>query len=115
MAIQCKGLVDTLVVHEGDRCRIYQAQIALLLLLHQIETLFVPIRVDPAHLEERGFFNTGWPMIHEGTPDELSPVIAPWTPAPLESPAPYRALPKVGRNDPCPCGSGKKFKKCCGA
>jgi uncharacterized protein YecA (UPF0149 family) len=22
--------------------------------------------------------------------------------------------PDVGRNDPCPCGSGKKFKKCCG-
>lgn len=22
--------------------------------------------------------------------------------------------PKIGRNDPCPCGSGKKFKKCCG-
>ncbi len=26
-----------------------------------------------------------------------------------------RNLPKVGRNDPCPCGSGKKYKKCCGA
>ena len=25
-----------------------------------------------------------------------------------------RALPKIGRNDPCSCGSGKKFKKCCG-
>ena len=25
-----------------------------------------------------------------------------------------RELPKVGRNDPCPCGSGKKFKSCCG-
>lgn len=25
-----------------------------------------------------------------------------------------REDPKVGRNDPCPCGSGKKFKKCCG-
>jgi len=25
-----------------------------------------------------------------------------------------RTGPKVGRNDPCPCGSGKKFKKCCG-
>ena len=24
-----------------------------------------------------------------------------------------KAAPKVGRNDPCPCGSGKKFKKCC--
>src|SRR3569833_3134762 len=23
--------------------------------------------------------------------------------------------PKVGRNDPCPCGSGKKYKKCCGS
>jgi preprotein translocase subunit SecA len=26
-----------------------------------------------------------------------------------------RSQPKVGRNDPCPCGSGKKHKKCCGA
>lgn len=25
-----------------------------------------------------------------------------------------RTEPKVGRNDPCPCGSGKKYKKCCG-
>lgn len=26
-----------------------------------------------------------------------------------------RQEPKIGRNDPCPCGSGKKYKKCCGA
>jgi len=26
-----------------------------------------------------------------------------------------RSEKKVGRNDPCPCGSGKKYKKCCGA
>jgi uncharacterized protein len=25
-----------------------------------------------------------------------------------------RTMPKIGRNDPCPCGSGKKFKQCCG-
>ncbi len=25
-----------------------------------------------------------------------------------------RTMPKVGRNDPCPCGSGKKYKQCCG-
>ncbi len=25
-----------------------------------------------------------------------------------------RQTAKVGRNDPCPCGSGKKYKKCCG-
>lgn len=26
---------------------------------------------------------------------------------------PIKAEPKIGRNDPCPCGSGKKYKKCC--
>jgi SEC-C motif-containing protein len=30
-------------------------------------------------------------------------------------PKPVTRAPTVGRNDPCPCGSGKKFKKCCGA
>ncbi|HEY5621452.1 MAG TPA: SEC-C metal-binding domain-containing protein, partial [Pontiella sp.] len=31
-------------------------------------------------------------------------------------PVPVRKdVPKVGRNDPCPCGSGRKFKKCCGS
>jgi HEAT repeat protein len=32
-----------------------------------------------------------------------------------ESNVPAAASEKPGRNDPCPCGSGKKFKKCCGA
>jgi hypothetical protein len=30
-------------------------------------------------------------------------------------PQPYIAPLKIGRNEPCPCGSGKKYKKCCGA
>ena len=30
-------------------------------------------------------------------------------------PAPVRTGPKIGRNDPCTCGSGKKYKNCCGA
>jgi preprotein translocase subunit SecA len=33
-------------------------------------------------------------------------------PAPRASAQPLRAIPRVGRNDPCPCGSGKKYKKC---
>jgi preprotein translocase subunit SecA len=32
----------------------------------------------------------------------------------LSQPKPVRTGPKVGRNDPCPCGSGKKYKHCCG-
>ena len=38
------------------------------------------------------------------------------TPAPRTNPSdtPHvNPLRNVGRNDPCPCGSGKKFKKCC--
>jgi preprotein translocase subunit SecA len=31
-----------------------------------------------------------------------------------EAPKPIIRGPKIGRNDPCPCGSGKKYKKCCG-
>jgi SEC-C motif domain protein len=30
-------------------------------------------------------------------------------------PAPARRATEVGRNDPCPCGSGKKYKRCCAA
>jgi uncharacterized protein len=32
----------------------------------------------------------------------------------VDAPEPRHGTPKVGRNDPCPCGSGKKYKKCCG-
>jgi uncharacterized protein YecA (UPF0149 family) len=31
----------------------------------------------------------------------------------LDSPEPITVSQSVGRNDPCPCGSGKKYKKCC--
>ncbi|HNX90287.1 MAG TPA: preprotein translocase subunit SecA, partial [Candidatus Omnitrophota bacterium] len=43
------------------------------------------------------------------------------TPLPMPMPGPKenvtfkREMPKVGRNDACPCGSGKKYKKCCGS
>lgn len=37
-----------------------------------------------------------------------------YTRALRQGPAPVRAAgPKVGRNDPCPCGSGRKYKQCC--
>jgi SEC-C motif-containing protein len=34
---------------------------------------------------------------------------------PMRGQTVHRETPKIGRNDPCPCGSGKKYKKCCGA
>ena len=41
-------------------------------------------------------------------------VEAPSAQAKKKKPQPIRAQPSVGRNEPCPCGSGKKYKKCCG-
>ena len=41
----------------------------------------------------------------------------PWVPPRVPHPESFEAVPsrrKVSRNDPCPCGSGKKYKKCCG-
>jgi len=49
--------------------------------------------------------------------DDEAPEGLAWA-RPVDSALPQtvvRTTPKVGRNDPCPCGSGKKFKKCCGA
>ncbi len=36
-----------------------------------------------------------------------------YTRAVRQGPAPVRSEAKVGRNDPCPCGSGRKYKQCC--
>jgi preprotein translocase subunit SecA len=44
-----------------------------------------------------------------GIPPQAGPQRMPDRSQPLR-----RETPKVGRNDPCPCGSGKKYKKCCG-
>ncbi|MBM7583196.1 curved DNA-binding protein CbpA [Caldicoprobacter guelmensis] len=66
--------------------------------------------------EERrymGVFNLFKSLLDEGQEDleDDEDYVEPW----YSSDKPYvREQPKVGRNDPCPCGSGKKYKKCCG-
>jgi hypothetical protein len=47
----------------------------------------------------------------DGTDDTFAPQV--YEPKAYTPPKPYVAPPKIGRNDPCPCGSGKKYKKCC--
>ena len=48
-------------------------------------------------------------LAFDALPDEDDPDFL------ADSPHPYRRThPKIGRNAPCPCGSGRKFKKCCG-
>jgi hypothetical protein len=62
----------------------------------------------------------GWACFHqEDSPhtelqEEEEEVPPPPAPTPYVPPKPFIREPKVGRNDPCPCGSSKKYKKCCG-
>jgi Protein of unknown function (DUF1186)/SEC-C motif len=53
-----------------------------------------------------------WHCFQPQSPPRNSPI--PQFSAPTPS-ATMRSTPKIGRNDPCPCNSGKKYKKCCGA
>jgi preprotein translocase subunit SecA len=54
------------------------------------------------------------PGLSRPQPPAQAPAAEPEPEAPkIELPI-KRELPKVGRNEPCPCGSGKKFKNCCG-
>ena len=75
---------------------------------------FLPMNLmcERAEMFERGIFDRtkavfkffGLPFDAEPPPAQASYVAPQLTPR----------TAKIGRNDPCPCGSGKKFKKCCG-
>lgn len=71
---------------------------------------------DTAFVEFSAFYvdETGEHVLQEKS--QFACVSGQWlyTRSVREGPAPFKsAAPKAGRNDPCPCGSGKKFKHCC--
>jgi yecA family protein len=52
--------------------------------------------------------------IRKGLPDQVLSIARTLWHVAHHDARPIRTGPKIGRNDPCPCGSGKKYKKCCG-
>lgn len=83
--------------------------------------------LEPAHARDRARLERLWAAFQQRHPryrerfaqrtavmQELGPRIVP-APAGRVRGVPVTAPPKVSRNAPCPCGSGKKHKKCCGA
>jgi hypothetical protein len=82
----------------------------------------------PWHLERRTLITDAigdmerWACFHpeDSRPKKLPKLETPILPQPPPAPVEYAATkpiirePKIGRNDPCSCGSGKKYKKCCG-
>ena len=81
-----------------------------------MDILLVPIRAFTSESDWRGH-DLSTEVEIENVRNAIIPNVreihAYWL-ARRDRPAPsQRAEPRVGRNDPCPCGSGKKFKKCC--
>jgi hypothetical protein len=74
---------------------------------------FMPMNLmcERAEMAERGIYDRSKAVFeYFGLPLDAEP------PAPASSVLlhPTPGQPKTGRNDPCPCGSGKKYNKCCG-
>ena len=69
------------------------------------------VQMRAASAPKKGGFFGGKGKEKTRIPDSTKDSDAPETVSP--PPAPLPAEPKVGRNDPCPCGSKKKYKKCC--
>jgi hypothetical protein len=82
-------------------------------LLRFLSRDFTPMNIicDRGQMSERGIYDRSKAVFeHFGLPFDAEP------PAPASSVAPHPVprQPKIGRNDPCSCGSGKKYKRCCG-
>ncbi len=65
------------------------------------------------HQSASAFGNTSTGSTSAAPQQKASDVVSEAAAA-VEKAKPIKTGPKVGRNDPCPCGSGKKFKQCCG-
>jgi hypothetical protein len=83
-------------------------------LIQCIKRDFMPMNLmcERAEISERGIYDrTKAVFEYFNLPFDAEP------PAPVGSVAPQsaRGTTRIGRNDPCPCGSGKKYKKCYGA
>jgi len=52
-----------------------------------------------------------WNRLHESIPEAVAAIDTFWK---KRRGVPTKASSRIGRNDPCPCGSGRKHKKCCG-
>ena len=113
-----EGKINTIV---DDWCEGYMRGVALAAGAWnagglQMAVLLTPIRAFTSETDWRGHdFSTEVEIenIRSAITPNVREMHAYWL-ARRDRPAPtQRAEPRVGRNDPCPCGSGKKFKKCC--
>ena len=114
IGLRAYGQRDPLVEYKNEAFALFQSMIERIR-EEVVEFLFrmewSPVEMKfPTHAV---FEHPGeWMPLPRAVPQE-EPVMVPSHRE--EKLTPYRReRPKIGRNDPCPCGSGKKYKKCCG-
>lgn len=119
---EVKGKIYTIV---DEWCEGYMRGVALEAEQWDTNTLEMKILLSPimafageqARQTYEKFHSTELENIQKAIAPNVQEIHAYWLArrqddAPASSPV-RRSEPRIGRNDPCPCGSGKKFKKCC--
>jgi preprotein translocase subunit SecA len=123
IGLQAYAQKDPLLMYKKEGFQLFQ-QMVVAMETEVVEFLFKVQVVNQDQLERRHYANE----TRESRPAFTLPQAAAEGPKPLEQREMYanspdgapkvetfkRDQPKIGRNDPCPCGSGKKYKKCCG-
>ena len=120
IGLRAYGQVDPLIEYKNEAYAMFQEMIGKI----KEEAIEFIFNVHAVREERpRGIFES---VQREFLHPELQPLAArrpepsgiippPSAAEPTKQAPVQRQTPKVGRNDPCPCGSGKKYKKCCGA
>ncbi|MGQ9678268.1 MAG: preprotein translocase subunit SecA [bacterium] len=108
IGLQAYGQKDPLVEYKQESFRLFSGTMAE---FYQ-NALRILFRVDPRSGADRAHQHQG-AVVQAYKPTTTSVGGDPSAPANATAPV-RRQAPKVGRNDPCPCGSGKKYKRCCG-
>ncbi|MCM8747931.1 preprotein translocase subunit SecA [Thermomicrobiaceae bacterium CFH 74404] len=93
IGLQAYGQRDPLVAYKTEGYRMFQQ--LLQNIEYDVTHMIYKVQIQPALAR---------PVMQAGVENRSG-----------DGTAPARKKQKVGRNDPCPCGSGKKFKHCCGA
>ena len=122
IGLRSYGQRDPLIEYKKESFRLFEDMLGhlergVLQLFFRAELAPPPRQQAPAvekmetrHKEVSAYDQTGTPAKQPAGGSPMAAGDAPRVARPVQ-----RDTPKVGRNDPCPCGSGRKFKKCCGA
>ncbi len=113
-ATWCGGYLDGVELSEPDWYEVGDPD--------EIDELLFPFVVLAGELpasERRAFRPAEWRELVKSCEESIGTAIVEirdyWSAVRNRPVTVRRDVPKTGRNDPCPCGSGKKFKQCCGA